>query len=39
VVRGLYFNGTVSLSQIVAVAAFSAALGTYVVRRRRAGER
>jgi phosphatidylglycerol:prolipoprotein diacylglycerol transferase len=33
-VRGLYFGGTVSLSQIVAVAAFTAAAVTYLYRRR-----
>ncbi len=37
VTHGLYFGGAVSLSQIVAVAAFAAALGTLMVRRRRAG--
>jgi phosphatidylglycerol:prolipoprotein diacylglycerol transferase len=35
-IRGLYFSGTVSLSQIVAVAALVVAAVTYVVRARRA---
>lgn len=34
--RGLYFGGTVSLSQIVAVAAFAAAAGIYLKRRHAA---
>ncbi len=37
VTRGLYFGGTVSLSQIIAVAAFAAALGTLLARRRGTG--
>ena len=37
VTRGLYFGGTVSLSQIIAVAAFAAALGTLLARRRGKG--
>ncbi len=35
-VRGLYFGGTVSLSQVVAVVAFAAALAVYLYRRKTA---
>lgn len=35
-IRGLYFGGTVSLSQIVAVVALVSAIAVYLVRRKRA---